>query len=137
MTDISTRLLAALDEAEQQARAAWPSPWEVGESSSFFGGSACVMMPLPFPDGAPAKTGLTSYVPLGRQDEGTIRHIARWDPGTVLQLVAFFRDLLDRHREYEDNLSDRPTSVRCFTDDEGWPCDDIQRAAEFWLGDTG
>lgn len=67
-------------------------------------------------------------------------HIARWDPATVLRLVAHFRDMLVRHEVCTGCAPDRllggaiehvPSCHRC---GDRHPCTEIEAAAAFWVG---
>jgi hypothetical protein len=83
-------LNARLDEDEAAAAASWPGPWDLETEVGGFGPVACVLMPLPGHKGA--RTGLTSYTPLGHQDADTAAHIARHDPARVLRQVTAMRE---------------------------------------------
>lgn len=69
----------------ERAEASWPGPWDLETEVGGFGPVACVLMPLPGHKGA--RTGLTSYIPLGTQDAETAAHIASWHPLVALAVA--------------------------------------------------
>jgi hypothetical protein len=112
VADVRKQLIEALDQAERLARAAM--------GHQVFDGTGIVTM-------SPTLTGLHRSVVI----EGNVAtFLRRWDPSTVLRLIERERRLTERHRPDQD---DSPI-VRCFTDDDLWPCDEINLAAAFWLG---
>ena len=90
--DLIAFLTARLDEDEAAAKASWPGPWDYETEVGGFGPVGCVLMPIPQHKGA--RTGLTSFTPLGTQDADTAAHIARHDPARVLREVAAKRAII-------------------------------------------
>ena len=71
-------LRAQIEARKAVAEAAWPGPWDLETEVGGFGPVSCVLMPLGSHEGA--RTGLTSWTPLGTQDAATADHIAANDP---------------------------------------------------------
>ena len=97
---------ARLDEDEAAAKAAWPGPWDLETEVGGFGPVACVLMPIP--QHKSARTGLTSYTPLGTQDADTAAHIARHDPARALREVEAGRMII---AQYERALAKAPGNI--------------------------
>ncbi len=93
MDDLTAFITARLDEDEAIAKAAWPGPWDLETEIGGFGPVSCVLMPIPQHKGA--RTGLTSFTPLGTQDADTAAHIARYDPARVLREVTAKRAIAE------------------------------------------
>jgi hypothetical protein len=99
--DLIAFVKARLDEDEAAAKAAHPGPWILEEEVGGFGPVAWIS--VPFGHGMPnAKSGLTSFAPLGTQDAETMRHIARHDPARVLREVEAKRAILAAYAEADD-----------------------------------
>jgi hypothetical protein len=128
--DIREQLAAALDEAEKAAKACgegvtWSvdhrRDWESDrlEADCLSGDCECCVIE--------ASNGMRIYDE-GGHDAHDAYHIARWDPATVLRLIAPYREVLDEHRD------DRP-GWRCSCSPRaGLLCRELRRAAAFWLG---
>lgn len=139
MSDLSTRLLAALDEAERKARAATPGPW----AKPYDGADDGWLIH----NARGTEYVLTVSVVYSGRAEPDAEHIASWDPNTVLRLIARDRALLtayeraDRYvAEHVEQCGENLCSCREYVT---WTATAsalrmvLGAAAEFWLGDTG
>lgn len=138
MTDISTRLLAALDEAEKRAREAF-------EGATGWGGQPMSGRWYQNTDGhgggnVEDETGGVVVHDEGMPTVEQAEHIASWDPNTVLRLIARDRALLAEHARVEPGYCQRCTPDEELPEPHRWwmqhPCRTVQLTAEFWLGDS-
>jgi hypothetical protein len=149
MSDLVERLRAALDEAEQKARAATPGPWRynpakqwlVEENPARRQLAALLNRGEEFVGAGPLDDTIC-VASTGEVDEpqsmADARFIASWDPNTVLRLVKRDRALLEHYeRIREGRDSAETTTGRTIRTVQLEPLAvEVERAAEFWLGDN-
>jgi hypothetical protein len=118
MSDLVERLRAALDEAEKLAQAIPEGERDWLPSATWF-----TDMLHPMQSQLRERPG---WLPVITEED--IAHIARWDPDTVLRLVERDRALLARYEAVIDiELAWAQVEIL-----HG----EVERAAEFWLGDN-
>jgi hypothetical protein len=130
--DTVERLRAVLDRAEQKARAATEGPWKVDneaytEAIYAADGTAVV---------AGGRWGGEASVFESTEDA---LHISSWDPNTVLRLVERDRALLGAFEESAEAHEGTPRAetVKMLRHHRMITLRvQVERAAEFWLGDT-
>lgn len=131
MTDVRQQLAEALDEAERQAKACGEGvTWSVEHRYAWEGEN----LEADCRDGRceccriQGSNGMCIYDE-GGHDAHDARHIARWDPSTVLRLVERDRELLRLHKVYEgEQFPNHDGGYADALDDQ------LTAAAAFWLG---
>jgi hypothetical protein len=101
--DLTTRLLAAIEETEKIAYAAAARAgmdWEADPDTQYLGGSV-----------TSCSTGDTIVYPEGRPTEDEAAHIGRHDPANVLRHCAAHRKIVERAERLSASAGDDPTSV--------------------------
>jgi len=143
MSGVREQLFEALKIAEERAKAATAGPWRYNPSKQWLTHEDPGMRKLLTLMGARGE----EYVAAGPLDQpvcvaGTgpaddpqamadAAFIARWNPATVLRLVASYREMLADH--VPEPLY-TPGEFSCEHDGRPYPCADVERAAAFWLG---
>jgi len=131
MTDLTSRITAALDEQQRLAEAATPGPWTTQDEYRPVQGRRCLSCfedkpigkSVPEIDGPPgADVSPTMYEP-------DAAFIAANDPSSVLRRVAAQRRTLERHAPVEATMLKMlgPWCRRCVGD---WPCSEIDDLAD-------
>lgn len=125
--DLHTRLLAALDERLEIARAATPGPWHLGLDGR------SVMAPDDFVvhDYVVPSIGARKEWP-SREDA---RHIRHNDPASEIRRVEALRRVVERHAPEVIEWALAPASVQCracqypYASEDDYPCDVIRDLA--------
>lgn len=73
----------------ERAEKAHPGPWDFETEVGGFGPVGCVMVPFS-PHYPGARSGLTSYTPLGTQNASTAEYIASMQPSVAMALAEVF-----------------------------------------------
>jgi hypothetical protein len=133
MTDLVDRLRAALDHAEEAARAASPGPWRLLEDGE--------VESAPLTEGDWMRAHVAGY--FGhyevRTPEEDCAFIAANDPVHVLRTIAAHRRIVERHRPALERPS--PLGTLCHYCSPGeaqteHPCADLRDIASIYLTDT-
>jgi Family of unknown function (DUF6221) len=122
VTDLHTRLTAAITARLDVARAATPGPWR---SYRTLGEQKCTVRFAASP--------YTAVVRDTPNDEDAI-HIASWDPTTAIRVLEALQEVVARHRLCPADCKHHVGrlwchAVACFVNSERWPCADIRSAA--------
>jgi hypothetical protein len=126
VTDLTSRITAALDEQQRLAEAATPGPWEARS----------------YVVAGPRRAGVALALSIGDREVSDAAFIAANDPASVLRRVAAQRRVLERHQPEEYGEATEfegvtlPALVACgrcqdnFDQYPVYPCDEIKDLAD-------
>lgn len=141
MTDLTSRITEALDQAERLARAATPGPWVTPGPDTIgqwmiYGEEWCVAEANVVEHGLPN----LGPPPDARQADANAAFIAANNPLAVLRSVAADRRVLERHAPKVRGSHVRLCAWCCEPSDAfpevEWPCEEIRDLADRWAVDV-